>query len=407
MSYLKDIAEYIRSGESDTENLGLELEHFIVDHNGLQITFDEVSPLIDRVGKRIGAEILYMDGYPVGYATKDYSVTLEPSCQFEISISPYHDLAKIKEIYEDFYSLWEPIFAHKGYSFVTKGNLPLVELGIIDPDEIPLSPKKRYIYMDAHFRKSGKYGKYMMRASASTQISVDYKSEEDLVRKSRVVQKIAPIIAILLESKTEERSHLNGKSDKPHLLRVQEWDDLDPARTGFFPGTFDEDFSYDKIADAVYNTPLILLTDKGVTTDVGDKSAKDLVRDGYVPDDIADVDRKKKLVEHFMSMGFFHIRIKKYIEIRIADSVPIDKAIGYVALIKGLIYSQENLETLEKELTEIDSSEKIQNAIHEIEIHGEKAVIYNNKTAGEWASHLKELADAALPANEKEYLKHV
>lgn len=176
MSLLQNIYDYIKSGETDTENLGLEIEHFVVDENGAQIGFDEVTSLIDCVRRELGAEIIYTDGYSVGYTNEKYSVSLEPSCQFEISINPYSDLSVIESVYQEFFELWEPIFSQRGYHIVTKGNLPAVELGEIRPDEIPLSSKKRYQYMDAYFRDSGKYGKYMMRASASTQVSVDYKS---------------------------------------------------------------------------------------------------------------------------------------------------------------------------------------------------------------------------------------
>lgn len=75
MSFLNEISEYIKNGEAETENLGLEIEHFIIDKNGLQIQFAEISSLIDQVGEDIGAEIIYMDGYPVGYYTGEYSVT--------------------------------------------------------------------------------------------------------------------------------------------------------------------------------------------------------------------------------------------------------------------------------------------------------------------------------------------
>lgn len=155
-----------------------------------------------------------MDSYPVGYYTGEYSTSLEPSCQFEISINPYDDLETIGSIYKEFRSLWEPIFEEKGYHFEVKGNLPLVELGEITPDDIPLSPKKRYKYMDAYFKRSGKYGKYMMRASASAQVSVDYSSEEDMVRKLNVLQKISPLLMLLMENKTDESSTLKGLEDK-------------------------------------------------------------------------------------------------------------------------------------------------------------------------------------------------
>ena len=405
--FLKEIYDYIKSGETESEGLGLEIEHFVVDENGVQIPFDEISPLVEKVGKELNAEILYTDGHPVGYLTDKYAITLEPSCQFEVSISPYSELADIESAYQEFLSTWEPLFHERGYSLVTKGNLPLVELGIIDPDEIPLSPKKRYQYMDAYFRQSGKYGKYMMRASASTQVSVDYKSEEDLVKKLRILQKISPILMIMMENKSEADSTLPEVSGKPHLLRIQEWDDLDPDRTGFFPHSLDSGFGYRKIACVVYKTPLILLTDNGSTVYVGNKSGKDLVAEQALPETGLEAARQKKLVEHFISMGFFHFRVKRYIEIRVADSVPIKKALAYAALLKGIVYSDSNLEVLDWELAHVDELQKIQDAVTAIEIRGNEAVIYQNRTAADWASHLVNLAKNSLSDHEKEYLCYV
>ena len=266
MSLHSAIVDYIRSGETTGQALGLEIEHFVVNDEGIQIGFDEVTDQIGKVAGDLSAKVIYMDGYPVGYVTPGYSVTLEPACQFEISIDPKSDIDEIKSIYKEFLLLWIPIFEERGYHIVTKGNLPLVEAGLIDPDDIPLSHKKRYKYMDAYFRESGKYGKYMMRASSSVQISVDYSSESDLVRKLLVLQKISPILMIALENKTFEDSVIEKGSNKTHLLRIQEWSDLDPSRTGFYPHSFDEDFGYDKIADVISQTPLILLTDEGETS---------------------------------------------------------------------------------------------------------------------------------------------
>ncbi len=407
MSFIEDISAYIRSGESLDENLGLEIEHFIIDDEGNQIDFHEISTLINLVGRQLGAEIIYIDSYPVGYYTGEYSTSLEPSCQFEISINPYNDLETIRSIYEEFRSIWEPIFEEKGYHFETKGNLPLVEKQIITPDDIPLSPKKRYKYMDEYFKRSGKYGKYMMRASASAQVSIDYKSEEDMIRKLTVLQKISPILMIMMENKTEESTTLPGLEDKPHLFRIQEWDDLDPDRTGFVPHSLEPDFGYDRMADVIYHTPLILLTDKGETVNVGHQNAEELVSNHIIYTDDITEERKKKLIEHFMSMGFFHFRVKKYIEIRVADSVPIDKALGYVALLKGIVYSDENLALLETELSNIDGLDKIQEAVEEIERNGFDAVIYDERTALEWADHLIDLAGYSLDDKDKEYLNYV
>ena len=407
MSILQDIYDYIKTGETDTENFGLEIEHFILDEDGNQIGFDEITPLIERIGQEITAEIIYVDGFSVGYVNEKYSVSLEPSCQFEISINPYSSLAVIESVYREFLELWEPIFRERGYSVVTSGNLPTVEQGKIHPDEITLTPKKRYQYMDAYFRQSGKYGKYMMRASASTQVSVDYSSESDLVRKLRVLQKISPVLMLMMENKTVAGSTLPDVPDKPHLFRIQEWDDLDPDRTGFFPHSMEADFGYEQIANVVYRTPLILLTDNGTTSYVGNKNAEDLLNEGVIAEEELDQTRRKNLTEHFLSMGFFHFRIKKYIEIRVADSVPINKALGYVALLKGIVYSDQNLTLLEEELSDIDTIDKIQDAVIKIEKDGHDAVIYHNITAAQWAARLVQISSEAIPEQERKYLAYV
>ncbi|MBQ4191606.1 MAG: hypothetical protein II641_07180 [Clostridiales bacterium] len=406
MSIKDSIVRYIRDGESVSQGLGLEIEHFVVNDAGVQIEFHEVSSIIEKMAGILNAKIIYMDGYPVGYVTDDYSITLEPACQFEISINPYSDIETIKSIYEDFVTLWTPVLKARGYHLETGGNLPLVEQGVIDPDDIALSPKKRYKYMDSYFRHSGRYGKYMMRASASTQVSVDFRSEEDMVRKLNILQKISPVLMIAMENKTDPDSTLKEHPDKPHLFRIQEWDDLDPSRTGFYPHSLEEGFGYDSVADTILHTPLILLTDDGVTTDVGSETAEELFARGLIREETLDITRERSLIEHFISMGFFHYRVKKYIEIRVADSVPLDRALGYVAILKGIVYSDDNLSALENELADVDTAEKIQQAVEDIERDGYNAVVYGRK-ATEWAAHLYELALDKLPDIDKEYLKNV
>ena len=397
MGLIQEISDYIRSGETSSQKLGLEIEHFVINENGIQIDFHQISDMIKSVGDSLDAKIIYMDGYPVGYTTDEYATSLEPSCQFEISINPYSEIHEIERVYREFIDLWAPLFAERGYRIIVKGNLPLVELGKITPDDIALSPKKRYIHMDNYFKTSGKYGKYMMRASGSAQVSVDYSSEKDMVRKLRILEKISPVLMIMMENKSSETSTLPGVTDKPHLLRIQEWDDIDPDRTGFVPHSFDEDFGYDRMAEVICNVPLILYTEDGVTEGVGSKTALDLVAEGRDP----------RNIDHIISMGFFHFRVKNYIEIRVADAVPIRKALGYVALIKGIVYSDSALALLEYELRNVSGAADIQAAVESIEKDGFDAVIYGGKTAREWAEHLTGIASGNLDEEEKEYLNHV
>ena len=66
--------------------------------DGIQIGFDEVTDLIGKVARDLSAKVIYVDGYPVSYITPGYSVTLEPACQFEISIDPKSDIDEIRNI---------------------------------------------------------------------------------------------------------------------------------------------------------------------------------------------------------------------------------------------------------------------------------------------------------------------
>ncbi len=407
LSIKEDIVTYLREGEKKGYDLGLEIEHFVVDDNGMPIEFEELSGLIDEICKRTGGEELYTDNLLVGYTTEDYTITLEPSCQFEISIRPEQDLDVIEKIYGEFIKIWEPAFAKKGYKIITGGNLPKVELGEITPDDIPLTKKLRYKYMDEYFQNTGKYGKYMMRASASTQISIDYSSEKDMILKLSLLQKISPMLMIMMENKVSKNSYLPGNTEKTHLLRIQEWDDLDKDRTGFYEDFLGSEFGYETLAEIIENTPLILLTESGETISVGDSSVKDLISEGKIDYENWDAARKNKLIEHSISMGFFHYRVKRYIEIRVADSVPIKKAMAYVALIKGLMYSEESLKLLELELKSVDSVQKIEDATDKIERDGFDAIIYDGKSAEEWSNCLLDIAAKALSGDEKERLKYL
>ena len=66
--------------------------------------------------------------------------------------------------------------------------------------DLPLIPKKRYHFMNDYFHSLGTHGERMMRASASTQVSVDYKDEADAIRKMRIAQALVPIIAVLTDN---------------------------------------------------------------------------------------------------------------------------------------------------------------------------------------------------------------
>ena len=60
MSLIKDISAYIRSGETSSQKLGLEIEHFVINEKGIQIDFHQISDMIKSVGDSLNAKIIYI-----------------------------------------------------------------------------------------------------------------------------------------------------------------------------------------------------------------------------------------------------------------------------------------------------------------------------------------------------------
>lgn len=391
MGNINRIREYFLDGISEGKQLGIELEHFICDDDFQMIPYDVLCGILEKIEKETNGKLTYDESHIIGLDCTTYGISLEPAGQVEISIKPTENLAEVEQIYEDFRTLWEPFLKEKGYYFVTGGVHPLVESGEMNPEDFPLIPKKRYEYMDDYFKTSGRFGRFMMRTTASTQISIDYSSEKDAIRKIQILQKITPLLTLLMEN----HSGLGIRKEwKNHLLRTQIWDETDEARCGYFEDSMDVDYSFEKYAKHVYENPMIFLKDNGEELNVAGKSARDLCEE-----------RPFTFTEHMLSMFFPHIRLKKYVEIRVADSVPKERMLGYAAFIKGLMYSEENLKEMETLFEEVRSIPQIREAEAAIMEKGYYAEVYG-KTAVEWIYKLYELAKNVLSAD-CDYLKGI
>ena len=107
-------------------------------------------------------------------------------------------------------------------------------------EALPLIPKKRYEVMDRYLQKRGLHGTQMMRGTASTQVSVDYFSEEDFIRKYRVACLIAPMLALL----TDNTPVYEGQPNHTPSVRTTIWNDVDPDRCGIPPMLMGRDIRF-------------------------------------------------------------------------------------------------------------------------------------------------------------------
>ncbi|HBT95322.1 MAG TPA: glutamate--cysteine ligase [Coriobacteriia bacterium] len=426
---IRAISDYMKTGIGETphgpnrksdEHIGLELEHFIVRRSdgspvpyeedleskmpGVRTVLERLAPFYDNrsyESQPDGTRCL------IGLSRSRSNITLEPGAQLEVSIGPMSDLAGLETQYRRFRSELDQVLQDLDLAVAEMGYHPSARAG-----DIPLIPKGRYRFMDRHFETTGRHGICMMRATASTQVSIDFHSEEDAIRKFRIAGLLSPLLAFVTDnspvfenapiaSKGNTRPKTTSGLPVPdRMVRTVIWDDVDADRSKTMPGTFDDCLGFESYAQTLLQMPAIFSF--GPETDDSGKDPSYLgnttfaeVLDGKIPD--------RADIEHILSLFFFDVRLKTYVEIRAADALPIEYALAYAALIKGIFYNDEALLSLEHCLGEFDI-EDIDDAKEMLRFDGYDAIVYK-RPAEQWLDELIYTAADFLEADERPYLE--
>jgi len=401
------LVAYYRSGiaqPGSPKRLGVEIEHFIVTDDGNAPVCYEgrdgiigVQDILHHLQAFYPQATFGSHGELLGLANETGSITLEPAAQLEISIAPYERVRDVETAYRAFRNALDPFLSQHGCHAASYGYHPSARAL-----ELPLIPKERYALMDAYFARLGTHGARMMRASASTQVSIDYYSEEDAVRKLRVATALGPVLAYI----SDNCPVFEGYPNTEPLARMNLWRDVDKARCESIPGVFDEGFGFAACADWLLRTPPIFITRPAANAPDG--PALRLFGDMPAADAYADAPMEKSDIEHLISMFWPDVRLKRFVEIRQGDSLPANEAYGYAALIKGLFYAEESLSAIEAALGVRDGiwpqdDTSVNAALAEIRTHGENAWLCGMELS-RWVELLFDAAAAALPPDEVKYL---
>ena len=398
------VIDYILQGAHEVcDKLGVEVEHFVVTEDGTDVSYrgrdgqPGVADILEHLSQYYPERSYNDEGDLLGLASEDGSITLEPAAQVEISIAPFAQVEDVLAAYQRFRDRIDPFLAQHKMKLVHGGYHPTKKAF-----DLTLIPKRRYAFMDAYFTEIGTVGHRMMRASASTQVSVDFCDEADAVRKMRVANALAPILAVIADGTTV----FEAESIKRPIARFDLWRQVDSLRCGVVPGLFDEGFGVGGYVDWIMSTRPIF-----VTRPVADDPSSPALRadEGKAAADLyADAPMSKDDVEHVLSMFWPDVRLKRFVEIRPADSLPAAIMAGYTSLVKGLFYSEESLAAIERALGVKDGvwaigKADIDAAVESIFKDGFKASCYGNPLVT-WIELLFSLAARALAADEAGYL---
>lgn len=327
---LKDkIVAYFIQAEGDEIGLGTEFEHFIIDANTLESYHyfeDNGLKMIMSKILNLGWEVLIReDEHILGLIKDGNTITLEPGSQIEISIRVCENIEEIDRIYSEVIGAIQSVLK-KDQLIVSIGYHPKTRV-----EKIPFLPKERYKFMSEYLAKQGKYAHNMMKGTASTQVAIDFSSEEDFIKKFRVANFLSPFLSRIFDA----TPIFQGEIYKGENMRIDIWNNMDDDRSKIIPMALDKKFSYADYADYILNMPPILVYHNKAYIFTEGRKVKDIT-DQY--------DFNSEEILHLMSMPFPDVRVKSYIEIRMPDAISYPLNLGIPAIVKGIFYNQENLD---------------------------------------------------------------
>ena len=306
--------------------LQLEVEHFITRSDGRPPDFPEVQAVLRDLQQQADAPII-TDGEYMGYSGPALAVTVGPACQLRISLTPQRDVQDIMDLYNRFYLQMGLALAAHGLRAWTVGCHPTRRA-----EDLPLVPRARDEAMDRYFKNTGACGAQMMRATAATQVSIDYLDETDFVRKMRAASLLSPFFALL----SDNAPVYQGSRNSVYSIRSRIWQDVDRDRCGVTPHLMDPDFGFARYAQNVLTKPQIAAWRLGRVKAVGAKTAPDLYA--------AHISRLE--AAQILSMFFYDVRLKSRIELRAADCMPPRYIAAYVQLIRSVFGSPAALQNV-------------------------------------------------------------
>jgi len=202
---------------------------------------------------------------------------------------------------------------------------------------MPMMPKGRYRIMTAYMPKVGTLGLDMMYRTCTVQTNLDFSSEEDMVRKLRVSVALQPVATAMFASSPFTEGKPNGFLS----FRSEIWRHTDPARTGMLPWAFEPGMGFERWVDYALDVPMYFIKRGDRYIDVSGQSFRDLMA-GKLPGLPGARATISDWANH-LSTIFPEVRLKRYLEMRGADSGPWQWLPALPAYWVGLLYDEDSL----------------------------------------------------------------
>jgi glutamate--cysteine ligase len=260
------------------------------------------------------------------------NVSLEPGGQFELSGAPLETVHDICEETGAHLNEVKAVADELGLGFLGLGFTPTWTRA-----DVAMMPKGRYRIMRAYMPKVGGLGLDMMFRTCTVQANLDFADEADMVAKFRASLALQPIATALFANSP----FVEGEPSGFVSARANVWTDTDPDRTGMLDFVFEDGFGYETYARYALTVPMYFVKRDGRYIDVAGRSFADFM-EGKLPELPGERPTIQDWADHTTTI-FPEVRLKKYLEMRGADSGPWSRLCALPALWMGVLYDSASL----------------------------------------------------------------
>jgi len=331
-----DLLEVFYNGIKPVGNLkiGMEYERLPVEmdtfksvgyfgENGLQ-------HFLLKFGERYAWDEVRDNAFIIGLRKNNVQISLEPGSQIEISTAPHSSIMNIEKEISIVEKQMNLLAFEMGIKFLSYGVSPYNTW-----QSIPLIPKTRYHIMAKML--PGDMAPVMMRETAGIQVTFDFHSEEDAIKKMSTALMLSPFATSIFANSPVHAGENTGYQS----YRASAWLDTDSNRCGLVSYKLFEagrkNFTFEDYLDVVLNVPMLYFV-RGeeyikVNTYLTFKSFMAQGFQGYYA--------TKEDFELHLNLYFPEVRLRNYLEIRNHDSVPGIMKYAVPALYKGILYDED------------------------------------------------------------------
>ncbi len=273
---------------------------------------------------------LEQEGHVIGLSREKAQVSLEPGGQIELSGEPCENIHCARAEFTQHIRELVDVAESLDVAFLGLGMQPLSPV-----EEIEWVPKKRYRIMAPYMGKVGTMGHRMMKQTATVQANFDYSDEKDAMVKFKTAMGICPLITAIFANSPISEGMPNGyKSLRGHI-----WTRTDNDRCGLLRFAFSSNVSFAHYVDYALDVPMYFIVRDGNYITFAGVTFRRFLTHGHEGHRPTEEDW-----EFHLTTLFPEVRMKRYLEVRSADSQAPELMLALPALLKGVLYESDCLE---------------------------------------------------------------